>query len=60
MDAFGNVHVCQGLSIGNMWETPLSKLWSEYKASEHPIIGPLVEGGPTLLVERFGLKMAPG
>jgi len=57
VDAYGNVHVCQGLSIGNIWKTPLSKLWSEYKASEHPILGPLVEGGPALLAERFGLKV---
>jgi hypothetical protein len=58
VDAYGNVHVCQGLSIGNMWKTPLSKLWRDYKAGEHPIVGPLVEGGPARLVERFGLKMA--
>ncbi len=58
VDAYGNVHVCQGLSIGNMWKTPLSKLWRDYEAGNHPIIGLLVEGGPARLVERFGLKMA--
>ena len=58
VDAYGNVHVCQGLSIGNMWETPLSKLWRDYTAGEHPIIGPLVEGGPARLVDSFGLRMA--
>ena len=58
VDAYGNVQVCQGLSIGNMWKTPLSKLWRDYKAGEHPIVGPLIEGGPVRLVERFGLKMA--
>jgi Radical SAM superfamily len=57
VDAYGNVHLCQGLSIGNMWKTPLSKLWRDYKASEHPIVGPLVEGGPARLVERYGLKV---
>ncbi|MGO9516702.1 MAG: radical SAM protein [Candidatus Korobacteraceae bacterium] len=57
VDAYGNVHVCQGLSIGNMWDTPLSQLWSDYEAGEHPIIGPLAEGGPALLVEKFGLKL---
>jgi len=58
VDAYGNVHVCQGLSIGNMWKTPLSQLWHDYEAGNHPIVGPLVEGGPARLVERFGLKMA--
>ena len=58
VDPYGNVHVCQGLSIGNMWRTPLSKLLREYNPRKHPIVGPLVEGGPARLVERFRLKVA--
>lgn len=58
VDAHGNVHVCQGLSIGNMWQTPLSKLCRDYDASKHPIVGPLLEGGPARLVKRYGLEMA--
>jgi len=58
VDAYGNVHVCQGVSIGNMWTTPLSELIRNYDAAKHPIVGPLVEGGPARLVERFGLKVA--
>jgi hypothetical protein len=58
VDADGNVHVCQGVSIGNMWTTPLSELVRTYDAAKHPIVGPLVEGGPVRLVERFGLNMA--
>ena len=58
VDAYGNVHVCQGVSIGNMWNTPLSELVRNYDATKHPIVGRLVEGGPARLVKRFGLKMA--
>jgi len=58
VDAYGNVHVCQGVSIGNMWSTPLSELVRDYDASKHPIMGPLVEGGPARLVERFGVTVA--
>ena len=58
VDAYGNVHVCQGVSIGNMWITPLSELVLTYDAAQHPIVGPLVEGGPARLVERFGLNVA--
>jgi len=58
VDAFGNVHVCQGVSIGNMWKTPLSELMRSYDVTKHPIVGPLVEGGPARLVERFGLNVA--
>ena len=58
VDSFGNVHVCQGIIIGNMWRTPLSELMRTYNAAKHPIIGPLVEGGPAQLVARFGLNVA--
>jgi len=58
VDAFGNVHVCQGVSIGNMWTTPLSELVRAYDATKHPIVGPLVEGGPARLVERLGVEVA--
>jgi len=57
VDSYGNVHVCQGVSIGNMWTTALSELVRSYDAGKHPIVGPLVEGGPARLVERFGLKV---
>ena len=49
VDAYGYVHVCQGVSIGNMWERPLSEIVGEYHADPHPICGPLVRGGPALL-----------
>src|SRR3974390_1498673 len=60
VDAFGNVHVCQGVSIGNMWTTQLSELVRAYDATKHPIVGPLVEGGPARLVERLGVEVADG
>ncbi len=53
LDAYGNVHLCQGLSMGNMWVTPLSTLIQEYEASLHPICGPLVRGGPAALVREY-------
>lgn len=58
VDAFGNVHVCQGVSMGNMWKTPLSQLVSRYRAEDHPICGPLVEGGPALLARTYGIEPA--
>jgi hypothetical protein len=53
VDAFGHVHVCQGLSIGNMWQRSLSALALEYAADSHPICGPLVKGGPALLARQY-------
>lgn len=49
IDAFGNVHLCQGISMGNMWETPLSLLVKDYDPENHPIAGPLMKGGPAQL-----------
>jgi MoaA/NifB/PqqE/SkfB family radical SAM enzyme len=50
LDSYGNVHMCQGLSMGNMWKTPLNELVKNYNANMHPICGPLVKGGPAELV----------
>jgi len=51
VDSFGNVHLCQGLVIGNLWETPLSKLIENYDVKQHPICDPLLRGGPAKLAE---------
>ncbi|MEJ2614281.1 MAG: hypothetical protein P8Z35_04945 [Ignavibacteriaceae bacterium] len=56
IDPFGNVHLCQGLSMGNVKETPLSTLMSNYNAKEHPICNPLIEGGPALLAKKYNVE----
>ena len=56
IDSYGHVHLCQGLSMGNMWETPLSELVKNYDASAHPICGPLVRGGPALLAKEYDVE----
>jgi hypothetical protein len=55
VDAFGHVHTCQGLLMGNLWQQPLKDLFASYSPEAHPIIGPLLEGGPVALVERYNL-----
>jgi len=55
VDPLGYVHVCQGLSIGNAWQRPFSEIIQSYDASSHPIMKPLVEGGPAALVKEFDL-----
>jgi MoaA/NifB/PqqE/SkfB family radical SAM enzyme len=57
VDAFGNVQICQGISMGNCWETPLSELIRDYDAQAHPICGPLIRGGPIQLVKEHGLDL---
>jgi len=55
VDAFGHVHLCQGVLMGNLWQQPLAEMVASYDPANHPIIGPLAEGGPVALVERYGL-----
>ncbi len=55
IDPFGYVHACQGISIGNAWQKPLSKIVEEYDPNKNPILAPLARGGPKALVEEFGL-----
>jgi MoaA/NifB/PqqE/SkfB family radical SAM enzyme len=55
VDPLGNLHICQGLVIGNMLETPLKTICEAYDPENHPIVGPLLDGGPAELVRRYGL-----
>lgn len=56
IDSFGNVHLCQGLSMGNMWEAALSDLVHNYDPDVHPISGPLLRGGPAQLAREYGIR----
>lgn len=56
VDSYGHVHLCQGLSMGNMWETPLSELVRNYDADAHPICGRLLRGGPALLAREHHVE----
>jgi hypothetical protein len=60
VDPYGNVQICQGISIGNMWMTRLSELVSNYRSDSHPICGPLIRGGPAELVKALGVMPKTG
>jgi hypothetical protein len=45
VDAYGNLQICQGICIENIWAHPLEELIRNYSSSGHPICGPLLEGG---------------
>ncbi len=60
IDAFGAVQFCQGLSIGNVWHTPLKQLLAEYDADAHPICGPILAGGPAQLARSCGVAADDG
>jgi MoaA/NifB/PqqE/SkfB family radical SAM enzyme len=55
VDPLGNLHVCQGIVIGNLFETPLREICAQYDPDAHPIVGPLLRKGPIGLVKEYGL-----
>lgn len=55
LDPFGNLYICQGISLGNVFRTPLTKLCKRYNPDHHRITGPLLSGGPAELVRRYKL-----
>ena len=60
IDPFGYVQVCQGISIGNFRETPLSEILRKYRPRDDPVIGTLIKGGPAALVRAYGVPHEPG
>ena len=55
VDPFGELHICQGISIGNLFRKPMKEICKTYDPDSNPIIGPLIEGGPVELIRRYGL-----
>jgi MoaA/NifB/PqqE/SkfB family radical SAM enzyme len=58
IDSYGNIHLCQGLSMGNIWEKPLSKIVKKYNSDSHPICKYLIKGGPALLAKKYNIRRA--
>ena len=59
LDPFGNLHLCQGLVIGNLFERPLAEIIAGYDPETHPLVEPLLNGGPAQLARAFGLEHEP-
>jgi MoaA/NifB/PqqE/SkfB family radical SAM enzyme len=55
VDPFGNLHICQGIVIGNLFQESLTAICSSYDPEAHPITGPLIVGGPRELIQRYEL-----
>ena len=55
LDARGYVHVCQGISIGNVNDAPLKDIFAGYDPDAHPVTGPLLAGGPAELARHHAM-----
>jgi len=60
VDPFGHLHICQGISIGNMLQHGLAATMAGYDPESHPIVGPLLAGGPAEIVRRYQLPFLDG
>ncbi|HSR46759.1 MAG TPA: radical SAM protein [Anaerolineales bacterium] len=50
LDPIGNLHVCQGLVMGNLFEAPLDRILATYDPEADPVVAALLRGGPAELV----------
>lgn len=55
IDPLGNVHICQGISLGNVFQSSLVEIAAAYDPGAHPITSPIIQGGPVELVRRYDL-----
>ncbi len=60
VDPFGFVHVCHGISLGNLFRTPLREICEAYDPDAHPVVGPLLQGGPAKLARRYEVTSGAG
>ncbi len=59
VDPLGNLHICQGIVIGNMFQRKLKDICDAYDPDQHPVCSLLLQGGPAALVEEYNLPHAP-
>ena len=69
VDPFGNLHLCQGILVGRAVSptTPdeltahptLAEICQSYEPAAHPIVGPLLKGGPAELARCYGIRPGP-
>ncbi len=55
IDPFGNAQFCQGITLGNVWSSPIYDLMDQIDFASHPIYGPISLNGPKGLVEEYNL-----
>jgi sulfatase maturation enzyme AslB (radical SAM superfamily) len=46
IDCYGNVMVCYGIIIGNLYKKEMKQILAEYNQYENDIVNRLIEGGP--------------
>jgi len=60
LDPLGNLHICQGITIGNIYQSTLKEICATFDPSSHPILDALLAGGPAELVRRYDVPHSEG
>lgn len=58
VDPLGYLHICQGITIGNLFEYSLDEICTDFQPKRHPIVGPLLADGPVGLASTYGITPA--
>ena len=58
LDPLGNLHICQGIVLGNLFDSDMGEICAGYHPDSHPVCGPLLSGGPAALVSEYNLPHA--
>jgi hypothetical protein len=53
IDPGGELHICQGISIGNLNRIPMNDIFENFDIASHPILQALIDGGPAEVARRF-------
>jgi hypothetical protein len=56
IDPLGYLHVCQGITIGNIFRNEFNQILGQFDPRSHPILTPLIKGGPYALVKEYDLE----
>ena len=55
LDPYGNLQLCQGLLMGNLFEKPLGEIIAEFDPESDRVLGPILRGGPAELARSWGV-----
>jgi hypothetical protein len=55
VDPFGNLHICQGISLGNIFISSINEICEVFDPNTHPIIEALINGGPYNLLKQYSI-----
>jgi hypothetical protein len=53
VDPAGELHICQGISIGNLNRIPMHDIFDNFDSNSYPILQALIDGGPAELARRY-------